>query len=75
MALEREKVTYWAKLAELLPAAEGKFVVIEGEDVAGLADSYDEALGIGYDRFGPGPFLVKRVARTEPLHYFSRDLS
>lgn len=74
MALEREKAAYWAKLDELLTTSEGRFVVISGDAVAGIADTYDEALGVGYDRFGPGPFLVKKVARAEPIHYFSRDL-
>lgn len=74
MALEIEKATYWSKLDELLPAAEGKYVVIRGDQVAGVADSYDDALALGYDRFGPGPWLAKKVARAEPIHYFTRDL-
>ena len=74
MALEREKATYRAKLSELAATSEGKFVVIHGEDVAALADSLEDALAIGHDRFGPGPFLVKKILDPEPILYFTRDL-
>ena len=73
MALERESATYWAKLPELLGTAEGKFVVIHGEDVAAMAENFDQALEIGFDRFEPGEFLVKQVLRAEPILYFSWD--
>ena len=72
MALEREDATYQAKLPELLATSEGKFVVIHGEEVA-LADSFDQALEIGFDRYEPGEFLVKRILEAEPILYFSRD--
>ena len=75
MALEREKATYWSKLPELAATSEGKYVVIHGEEVAGLAESYEDALRMGYGRFGPGGFLVKHILRAEPILFFTRDLN
>jgi hypothetical protein len=73
MALEHENGVYQANLLELL-AYEGKYVLVRGDEIAGHWDSYEEALQAGFDRFGPVPFLVKRIQKVEPIHYFSRDL-
>ncbi len=74
MALEREMAVYRAHLAALL-ANEGKFVVIKGEEILpGAHDDYESALKAGYDHFGPVSFLIKRVTRTEPILYFTRDI-
>lgn len=73
MALERELEIYRDNLLELL-TNEGKWVIIGRDGIAGVRDTYDEALAAGYERFGLGPFLVKQVRRAEPIHYFSRDL-
>ena len=72
MALERELATYQANLMELA-ADEGKFVVIRGEEIAGVLDTYEDALEMGYEKFGLGPFLVRQIRKSEPIHYFSRD--
>lgn len=74
MGLEPELAVYQANLSEWLPE-EGKYVVIKGDDVIHThSDDYSNALKVGYERFGPVPFLVKKIARYEPVHYFSRDL-
>jgi hypothetical protein len=73
MALEPELATYQAHLPELL-TSEGKYALIHGQDVAGCFDSYEDALAARYDQFGLVPFLVKKVQRVEPIHFFSRDL-
>lgn len=74
MALEHEMGVYRANLGDLL-IHEGKYVVIKGNDVLPSAyDDYESALAAGYDSFGPVPFLVKKITRTEPVLYFSRDL-
>ena len=49
--LEAEVATYASKLAEL-SAQSGKFVLIKGETVIGVYDTYADALKIGYERFG-----------------------
>jgi hypothetical protein len=72
-AFEKELEVYNSHLIDLL-SQEGKFVVIRGEEILGAFDTYDAALEAGYDRFGPVPFLVKKIQRVEPVHYFSRDL-
>jgi hypothetical protein len=62
MSLERELATYQANILELL-ASEGKYVLIQGDDIAGCCDSYEGALEAGYDRYGLEPFLGKRLAK------------
>lgn len=73
MALERELATYHENLLELL-ASEGKYVLIHDTEIAGCFDSYEQALGAGYERFGLAPFLVKKIQQAEPLLYFSREM-
>lgn len=73
MALEREIETYRRKLAELL-ADKGKYVVIHGEEIAGVFDGYEDALSVGYDRYGSAAFLVRRISETERVLHSSRRL-
>jgi hypothetical protein len=73
MALEREIKTYKDKLPEL-QASEGKFVLISGDTVSGIFDSYQDALAAGYERFGMTPFLVKQISMVEVLASFTRDV-
>jgi hypothetical protein len=71
MALERELETYKNKLPELV-AHEGKFVLIQGEEIVGLYDSYEDAIKDGYAKFGLSPFFVKQIEATEQVHFISR---
>lgn len=74
MGLEHEQAVYQRNLGDLL-ANEGKFVIIKGDEVVLTpTDDYPAALRVGFERFGPVPFLVKKIERYEPVHYFSRDL-
>lgn len=74
MALEHELSVYRTNLGSLM-ANEGKFVVIKGDEILPNAyDDYESATAAGYQRFGPVSFLVKKISRTEPVLYFSRDL-
>ncbi len=73
MSLERESEHYGAKLAELL-TDEGKFVVIGGEEIAGVWQTYEDALKFGYTRFGLESFLVKQIRAIEPVIHFTREL-
>jgi hypothetical protein len=70
---EKELNVYDANLIELL-VNEGKYVVIRGEEIGGVFDTYDEALEHGYDKFGLSKFLVKLISRAEPIYYFSREM-
>jgi hypothetical protein len=75
-ALEAELATYEARREELLASAEGKYVLIKGEEVAGVYDSQEDAVREGYRRFGNVPFLVKQVLRVEvPQRFVSGMLA
>jgi hypothetical protein len=71
-SLEREIATYTEKLPELQMHS-GKFVLIKGGEVAGIFDSYGDALKAGYERFKLEPFLVKEIAVVEKALQFSRE--
>jgi hypothetical protein len=73
MALEKEIATYNAKLPELKDK-EGKFVLINGEDVVDFFSTYEDAIKAGYQRFQLTPFLVKRVLSTEPMLFITRSI-
>lgn len=61
----RERATFEA-IKGGLKAQAGRYVVIKGEEVAGVWPSYEAALDGGYDRFGPVAFFVKQLATDEP---------
>ncbi|MBY4768799.1 hypothetical protein [Burkholderia ambifaria] len=69
--LEQELATYKRLLPELLND-EGKFVLVKKNEVVEKFDSYEDALKIGYQRFGLEPFLVKQISRIEPVANFTR---
>lgn len=73
MALEREIATYNARLTELLGQI-GKHVLIVGDKVEGVFDTYKDALTAGYEIKPEGGFLVKRIAPAEQIAFFTRDL-
>lgn len=72
MALERELETYARELPNLT-ASEGKFVLIHADEVE-VFESYEDALRIGYERYGLDPFLVKRIESVETIHFLTRDV-
>ena len=71
--LQVEIETYNAKLPELLGSV-GKFVLIKGNQIEGIYDTYADALKIGYERFQLEPFLVKQIAPVDQIHFFTREL-
>ncbi|HEY5048226.1 MAG TPA: hypothetical protein VII49_09420 [Rhizomicrobium sp.] len=71
--LELELATYKRLLPSLLKD-EGKYAVIKGEALIGIFDSYSDALAEGYKVAKLKPFLVKKIAATETVAYFSRDV-
>lgn len=72
--LENEVRTYNAKLPELL-AHTGKFVLIKGDRLEGVFDTYPDALKAGYAIYHEGDFLVKKVAPAETVAFFTRDFA
>lgn len=73
MALEQEIATYNSHLTELLGQI-GKYVLIIGDKVEGVFDTYKDALTAGYEAKPEGGFLVKRIAPAEQISFFTRDL-
>lgn len=71
MALEKELETYNARLPEL-KENEGKFVLIQGENIAGIYTSYEDAVKDGYKQFKLTPFLVKQISSVEQVQFISR---
>lgn len=66
--LKTELETFAQSRDRLVRESEGKFVVIHGTDVAGVWDTYPDALSAGYQKFGLRPFLVKQIERFEQVH-------
>lgn len=71
MALERELATYKERFPELVQH-EGRFVLIQGDNVVDTFDSYADALKQGYKQFGLTPFLVKQIQSTEAIQFITR---
>ncbi|CAM2193258.1 DUF5678 domain-containing protein [Paraburkholderia kururiensis] len=69
--LERELAAYKRALPELL-ADEGKYVLVKGDEIVDRFTSYEDALKIGYGKFGLEPFLVKLIERNERVANFTR---
>jgi hypothetical protein len=67
-------VEAYKKLLPTLVADEGKFALIGNGELAGVYGTYEDALSIGYQKFGINPFLVKKISAVEQVHYFSRDI-
>jgi hypothetical protein len=63
---ERERATYERHKAEWLKTAEGKFMVIVGDDFVGPLETDEEAERAGYARFGLGPLYIKQVLSKDP---------
>lgn len=60
----RERATFEA-IKGGLNADSGRYVVIKGEEVAGVWSSYEEALDGGYERFGLVAFFVKQLTSED----------
>ena len=71
----QELATYERQKARLVAESEGKYVLIHGDVIAGVWDTYEDALKAGYGQFGLQQFLVKQIQGIDQVHFFSRDLS
>ena len=71
MVLEQELETYKKNLPEW-SEHHGQYVLIHGDEVVEFYKAYEDALKIGYSRFGLKPFLIKQVAVVEQAHFISR---
>jgi len=73
MALEKELATYKRELPKLMPNA-GKFVLIHGDEVSGVWETYQDALQEGYRVFGLKSFLVKQIQAVDVIQHMTRDV-
>lgn len=74
--LQVELKTYRENLERLLAEQqEGKYVVIHGTEIAGVWDTYDDALGAAYAKYGLERFLVKKVEANESVQFLNRDIT
>jgi hypothetical protein len=71
MPLEKELETYKNNLADLAQH-EGKFVLIHGDKVVDIFDSYQDALRQGYRDFGVDSFLVRQIHAVEQVQQITR---
>lgn len=65
--LEHELRHYETLKSELLRDSEGKYVVIKGNTVAGVFDSFESGYLAGHERFGDTDFLVKQILSQDPV--------
>ena len=72
--LKTELQSYETHKDELVAKGEGKFVLISQRDVAGIWETYEDALQAGYEGFGLKPFLVKKIESIEGIQRFTRDM-
>ena len=73
--LDAELQTYEKNRESLLGSADGKFVLIKGEQVIGVYESEMDAINQGYRQLGHVPFLVKQVLKIDtPLNFLSNRL-
>jgi hypothetical protein len=72
--LKTEMETYERHKQELLSDHRGKFALIRGPEIAGIWDTYEDALEAGYGQFGLEPFMVKQIQESEPLRFFGWDI-
>src|SRR5262249_49384613 len=71
-AFFREWTTYRREIGRLLAEGhEGRFVLIKGEAVEGLYETWDEARRAGLARHLLEQFFVKRLLSREPLLRFA----
>jgi hypothetical protein len=74
--LEQELATYEREKQDLLGRAEGKYVLIHGDEVIGTYDSEADAIAQGYRQFGNVAFLVKRIVEVDaPINFLTNKIA
>ncbi len=64
----REWITYRREAGRLLTeGCEGRFVLINGDEVRGVWNTEEDAMAEGYDQFPGQPFLVHQLREREPV--------
>lgn len=72
--LDEELKTYEQKKEELLRNYKGKYVLIKGSELVDIFETEKDAVRIGIEKFGNGPFLVKKIEEQEQTQNFASNL-
>lgn len=72
--LKKELQVYESQREKLVAESEGKYVVICGEEIKGVWDTYEDALQAGYGQCGLDPFLVRKIQGVDNVLFFTRDI-
>ena len=67
--LAQELETYYTHKAELLTEAEGKYVLIKGEQIVGIYETNEEAFAEGLRRFRMTGYLARKIHQGEQMIY------
>ena len=70
--LQKELETFEANKDQLVADSSGKWVVIHADEIAGVWDTYEDALKSAYEKYGLEPFLVKQILAVEQTQFISR---
>jgi hypothetical protein len=74
LALQREIITYRRELPRLLAEGqEGRFVLIKGDQILSVWDTFEDAYKAGTERFGFGPFLAQPVDSRDLNRVFPKE--
>lgn len=71
-SLETEFKFYKQNKADLLARHEGKYIVIVGESVVGIYDTYEKAVTTTAKKHKPGTFFVQLVTAEDEVAILSR---
>ena len=71
---EQEIKVYEKEKNGVLKGQEGKYVLIQGDQIAGIWETYEDAVKAGYLEFALKPFFVKQIQQVEQVFSFTRNL-
>lgn len=75
LAIRREIATYRRELPRLLAEGhEGRFVLIQGDQVISLWDTFEDAYQAGVQQFSLGPFLAQPLDARDLTRTFPKEL-
>jgi hypothetical protein len=65
--LAKEWNTYRREASRLLAdGQQGQYVLIKGEEIIGIFDTFEEADQTGWESYSPAPYFVHPIRATEP---------
>lgn len=64
-AFENDVAAYLQVLPNLLSGSEGMFALIGQAQLAGVHESQERAMAVGYSQFGLGGFLVQQISSRD----------